>query len=801
MLVRRIWVAMRKLRTPRDRCRLAPVLRSELTTGALFVLVVIAMVAAAVVSQESVDVHRRAQLLAVQVRAATQEMRAVKWQANSEVLAGNADLASGGALVRQGVQVMAQLDSDIAQMQRLQPGAETSRLRHDVQLVYISGLQQLARARGPKPLSSATLVEMQADFQPLLNRLDGDAQRTAAHQQAVAAGALERSLVASIGSLLLGVSALVGLSWRFARVRRRTAVAEQAREIERRGEQRIRALVEHSSDVITVLGRDLRVRWQAPSVRRLLGVEPDSLLDTLIASLVHAEDRTLFDGFLQARLDGGAPATIRARLRHADGRWCYVETVAESRFEDRSVEGLVLNMRDVSERKTFEDELRHQALHDALTGLANRALFEDRLHQSLAGHLRAGRSLAVLFVDLDDFKTINDSLGHRVGDVILKCVAARLESLVRTTDTAARFGGDEFAVLLDPIESGDEAHTIAGRILDALSDPLVVDEHELSLSASIGIALSDGSVEADELLRNADMAMYAAKESGKDAVQAFAETMHQRAITRLELRAELQRAVANREFELDYQPIVSLQSQRTVGLEALVRWQHPTRGRLAPDQFVALAEETGLIVSMGRWILEEACAQARQWELALNSEQPFCVSVNVSIRQLSELDFPEVVAGVLARTALEHKSLVLEITESRLADDQAAIIRQLLALKQLGLRIAIDDFGTGYSALSQLQQLPIDILKIDKSFIEGLRGDMQTAELVQGIVNLGNTLHLDVIAEGIEHFHQADQLRAMRAPFGQGFLFARPTRPEAVLALLQAPGALNSQQEPTMDWC
>ncbi len=799
MPARRRWVVMGKRQTPRDRSRVAPVWRGELTTGVMFVLVVIAMVAAAVVSQESADVHRRAQLLAVQVRAATQEMIAVKWQANSEVLAGNADLASNGALVRQGVQVMAQLGSDVAQMQRLAPGAEALRLRRDVQQVYISGLQQLERARGPKPLSAATLMEMQAGFQPLLNRLDGDAQRTAAHQQAVAAGALERSLVASIGSLLLGVSALIGLSWRFTRMRRRTALAEQVRETERRGELRIRALVEHSSDVIAVLGRDLRVRWHAPSVRRLLGVEPDALLDTLIVSLVHPEDRALFDGFLQARLAGGAPATIRARLRHADGRWCYVETVAENRFEDPSVEGLVLNMRDVSERKTFEDELRHQALHDALTGLANRTLFENRLRQSLAVNLRARRSLAVLFVDLDDFKTINDSLGHRVGDVILKGVATRVESLVRASDTAARLGGDEFAVLLEPLEGSDEAHRIAGRILDALSDPLVVDEHELRLTASVGIAFSDGSVEADELLRNADMAMYAAKESGKDAVHTFAETMHQRALKRLELRAELQRALANREFELDYQPIVSLQTRRTVGVEALVRWQHPTRGRLAPDQFVALAEETGLIVSMGRWILEEACTQARQWELALNSEQPLCVSVNVSIRQLHEHDFPQVVAGVLARTALEHSSLVLEITESLFADDQEATIRQLLALKQLGLRIAIDDFGTGYSALSQLQQLPIDILKIDKSFIERLRGDSQKAELVQGIINLGNSLHLDVIAEGIEQLQQADQLRAMRARLGQGFLFSRPTPPEAVLALLQTPGAPNARQVPSLD--
>jgi diguanylate cyclase (GGDEF)-like protein/PAS domain S-box-containing protein len=572
-------------------------------------------------------------------------------------------------------------------------------------------------------------------------------------------------------------------------MRRSAILTEQVRAIERRSEQRIRALVEHSSDVVTVLGPDLRVRWQAASVRRLLGREPGSLIEVPITSIVHPDDRALFDQFLRARLDGGAPGTIRARLRHADGRWCYVETVAENRCEDPSVEGLVLNMRDVSERKAFEDELRHQAFHDALTGLANRALFEDRLRHALAGTLRAHCSLAVLFVDVDDFKTVNDSLGHRAGDVILRGVGARIDSLVRPADTAARLGGDEFAVLLEPGESNEEAHRIATRILVALADPIIVDEHRLSLTASIGIAFSDGSVQADELLRNADMAMYAAKENGKNSVRAFEQTMHRRALKRLELRGELQRALVNQEFELDYQPIVSLHTGRTVGVEALVRWQHPTRGRLAPDQFVDLAEETGLIVPLGRWILEQACAQVHEWGLALNWAQPLYVSVNVSIRQLHEHDFPQAVAGVLARTALEHQSLVLEITESLLADDPQSIIRRLLMLKHLGLRIAIDDFGTGYSALSHLQELPIDILKIDKSFTDGLQIDGQTADLVQGIINLGNSLHLEVIAEGIEQLRQADLLRALRSPFGQGFLFSPPTCPAGVLALLQAPAA------------
>ena len=677
------------------------------------------MVAALVLSRRSADVHRRAQVLAEQVHASTQELSALKWRAHAEVLEGTADLSLGGALVRDGARIVSELNSEIAQLERLQP-AEAQRLQSDVQAVYSGGLNVLAIAAGRRRLSRATLTIMQRDFQPLLDRVDSDARRIAYHQQAVAAGALARSLAAAIGSLLLGVLALAGLGLRLGRVRRRAALAEEVRAIERRSEQRIRALVEHSTDVVTVLGRDLRVRWQAASVRRLLGLAPGSLDGSPIVSLVHPDDRALFDQFLRARLDDNSPGTLRSRLRHGDGRWCYVETVAENRFADPAVEGLVLNLRDVSERKEFEEQLRHQAFHDSLTGLANRALFEDRLRHALARTMRTGRTLAVLFLDVDDFKTINDSLGHRTGDILLNAAASRIDSMVRPGDTAARLGGDEFAVLVESVDSHEEAHRIARRILQALTAPVTIDQHDLTLTASIGIAFGHELVQAGDLLRNADMAMYAAKEAGKGSIKAFEQAMHHRAVRRLELRGELQRALINDEFELDYQPIVSLQTGSTVGIEALVRWQHPTRGRLGPDQFIPLAEESGLIVSLGRWVLEQACADTREWTLALDRYESFFVSVNVSIRQLRERDFPDIVADVLDRTALDHASLVLEITEGLLADDPQAVIHQLEALKTLGLRIAIDDFGTGYSALSQLQDLPIDILKIDKAFIDRL---------------------------------------------------------------------------------
>jgi diguanylate cyclase (GGDEF)-like protein/PAS domain S-box-containing protein len=783
---------MRESLISRVRGGVARVSRRGMAAVAMSVVVVLAMVAAASFSRESSDVHRRAEILVEQLRGDAQQLSALRWRVNTQILLGDEDLTP---VVTEGVGLVSAMNAELTQLGELQPGADTERLRADVGQFYAVGVQQLAtlrRVTAAKQNLNGLKGRIASQFQPILDRMDRDAQHAAQHQQTVAAAAIERSDIGSIGSMLLGLVALGALSLRFGRLHRRAMLADEVRVIERRGEHRIRALIEHSSDVVTVLGRDLLVRWQAASMHRLLGYEPGSLLETSISAITHPDDAALFDGFVAAVVDGRGPATLRARLRHADGSWCEVETVAENRYADLAVDGLVLNMRDISERKAFEDELRHQAFHDSLTGLANRALYEDRLQHALAGSLRAPASLAVLFLDLDDFKTINDSLGHRVGDELLQGIAARLDPVLRPTDTAARLGGDEFAVLLDGVDGKTQAQAIAQRIVDALRDPFTIDDRNLNVTASVGYALNDGPVQAEELLRNADIAMYAAKADGKNSVHAFEQKMHTRALERLELRSELQRALDEEQFYLDYQPIFSLEHRRPVGVEALVRWRHPTRGRLGPDQFIALTEETGLIVALGRRVLERACAQAHEWQLALAPGQPFSVSVNVAIRQLREPDFPEIVADVLARTGLEPGSLVLEITEGMLAGERDAIVRQLTLLKQLGLRIAVDDFGTGYSSLSHLRQFPIDILKIDKSFIDDLRGDDQKANLVQAIINLAESLDLEVIAEGIEHQHQADQLKRMHSPLGQGYLFSRPIPPTEVLALMQtATGSLT----------
>jgi len=580
------------------------------------------------------------------------------------------------------------------------------------------------------------------------------------------------------------MAALVGCLLRSSAIRDVTE-RRQAAEVT----ARLAAIVESSNDaIIGVTLAGVVTSWNA-AAETIYGYPAAEAIGNHISILLPPERKDETVGILGSASSGQPIKHLETTRVRKDGRLIDVSlTLSPIRDRDGRIVGASAVAREITERKAFEERLRYQAFHDALTGLANRALFEDRLRHALAGSLRTRRTFAVLFVDVDDFKTINDSLGHRAGDRLLQQVAGRIDPLVRPTDTTARLGGDEFAVLLDSIES-DQAWEIAERIRLALARPFGLDDRELRVTASIGIAQSDGSIRVEELLRNADMAMYAAKAGGKNTVRHYQPAMHNIAVEHMELRSELPRALANGEFLLDYQPIVSLQGGQIVGVEALVRWQHPRRKRLAPDQFIALAEQTGVILPLGRWVLEQACTQQAAWARVEPDRSPLYVSVNVSPRQLVEDDLCEAVARILARTTVQPQSLVLEITEGMLADDREVILARLQELKRLGLRIAIDDFGTGYSALSHLQRFPVDILKIDKSFIDELESDKHKANLVQAIINLGERLHLDVITEGIEHPQQADQLKTMRSPLGQGFLFSRPVPADAILGLLRAEAA------------
>jgi diguanylate cyclase (GGDEF)-like protein len=456
------------------------------------------------------------------------------------------------------------------------------------------------------------------------------------------------------------------------------------------------------------------------------------------------------------------------------------------------VRGIVLNARDVSERKAFEERLAHQAFHDSVTGLPNRALFVNRVEHAIARRVRGGDAFAVLFLDLDDFKTVNDSLGHAAGDELLGHVAKRIAASLRPGDTPARFGGDEFAILLDGLDDGGAAIAIAERVLAAVREPARLHDTEIVVRASVGISMPErADVTADEMIRNADTAMYLAKREGKGRLRVFERRMHLEAKSRLELRADLEKAIEAAEFELHYQPVVDLADGRFRGVEALVRWRHPVRGLVPPAEFVPLAEEQGLIVALGRWVVEEACLAAAEIDRRLPGLSGMTVSVNLSARQLHHAGVVGDVRHALELSGIESDRLVLEITESAMMVDQALAVELIEGLRALGTRIAMDDFGTGYSSLGYLSRLPVDILKMDRSFVSGVASEGGDRDLAAAVVALGLKLGLAVVGEGIETADQLDALRQLGCNFGQGYLFARPLPFDDLMERLAAGAAID----------
>jgi diguanylate cyclase (GGDEF)-like protein/PAS domain S-box-containing protein len=540
---------------------------------------------------------------------------------------------------------------------------------------------------------------------------------------------------------------------------------------ERQSAERFRSLVQNSSDVIALLSPDLTIRYHTPSVERVLGYGDDELVGARLTDVLDTEDTESFGVFFVDVCESAGVAMPRdLPLRRKDGTTCRLESVFNNLLEDPNVAGIVVTARDVTDRRKLEAELAHQAFHDSLTGLANRALFTDRVTHALERGIRRQNLFAVLFIDLDDFKTVNDSLGHAAGDELLVEIARRLERCLRPEDTCARLGGDEFAVLVESIGSPGDAVSVARRILDALAEPSRVLGSEISAQASVGIAHGSGTESASEILRSADLAMYRAKADGKSRFAVYEPSMHERVLTRLALKAELERSAVEEAFELHYQPIVALQTGAIAGVEALVRWRHPERGLVLPDEFVPLAEETGFVLPLGRFVLATACREVGRLR---RLGHDLGVSVNISAKQLASATLPSEVTAALRAGALEPKSLTLEITESVLLDSQAVIAR-LADLKRLGVRIAIDDFGTGYSSLNYLRRFPVDTLKIAKPFVDGIGSSIEQERLVSAILRLGSTLGHDTVAEGIEEESQRDRLRTLNCRYGQGFFFSPP---------------------------
>ncbi|MFF1903541.1 putative bifunctional diguanylate cyclase/phosphodiesterase [Kitasatospora sp. NPDC058218] len=578
-----------------------------------------------------------------------------------------------------------------------------------------------------------------------------------------------------------------------------------SQEINRRNsEAYFRTLVQSASDVILILNADDGVRYASSSAQRVLGYP--ALDGVLITDLVPPEDsRAVGSALARMRgLDGSGtrsgndrePQREHWRLLRQDRTPIEAEVRCNDLRGDPTVGGLVLTLRDVTEQRQMERELTHRAFHDSLTGLANRVLFQDRVGHALSRGERSGAVTGVLFIDLDDFKVVNDTQGHAVGDELLVAVSLRVSTALRTSDTAARLGGDEFAVLVEDAVRPADVGAIADSVLAAFVEPFKLSAGAVRVTASIGVATTEDSVDAAELLTHADLALYSAKSAGKRQWCHYQPALQAGLVERHELNENLDTAIAESAFKLYYQPIVDLATGDLVAFEALVRWPHDRRGMVLPDEFIALAEESGQIVPLGAWVLERAAQEAAAWQRLSTDRRraagrpPLRVNVNVSARQFRDAGFVDVVRGAIRASGIDPNGLVLELTESVLMRRDERVHTDMRTLSELGVGIAIDDFGTGYSSLSYLREFPISILKIDKSFIDGLGMSQQQYALVEGITRIADTLGVQVIAEGIENTEQRDLLAAMGCPLGQGYLFARPLTPDQAGALVRGESDL-----------
>ena len=546
----------------------------------------------------------------------------------------------------------------------------------------------------------------------------------------------------------------------------------------RSSEDYFRALIQSASDVILIVGDDEIIRYASPSALPVFG-RTDLIgvpLGRLIAGIDHGKLGRLLD---EVRAGRGSRDGIDLIAVSGDDLLLQVECTCRDLRDDPAVSGMVVTIRDVTERRRLETDLAHQAFHDTLTGLANRALFQNRLEYAASYASERRHEVGVLFVDLDDFKEVNDSLGHAAGDQLLTTVGRRITDVVGPVSTVARTGGDEFAVLIEHVTDPGDVERVAGLIVAALAEPIEVSDttgatHLVQCAASVGVATSAEAAGISELLRRADVAMYGAKTEGKNTWQRYRDEMHDAMLQRLEMRAALSEAVAGDQLRLRFQPIVDLPTGRVAGLEALVRWQHPMRGLLGPDEFIELSEESGAIVGIGGWVLREALRTFTEWRATAAGSRLRYVSVNVSARQFRTPGFVDQVREVIAETGAHPEWVLLEITESLVLHDADQVWRDLGELREMGVRIAIDDFGTGYSSLSYLSQMPVDVLKIDKSFIDDILHSRQQMALVETIINLARTFDLAVIAEGVELDEHRVALTEMGCPYGQGYLFAKP---------------------------
>ena len=539
-------------------------------------------------------------------------------------------------------------------------------------------------------------------------------------------------------------------------------------------EERYASLIANAADVIMIIDPNGMLRFVSPASERLLGLRPGEMTGKMLADVWSGEAHGRLREFLAdiAATPSGTVGPVEFQFLR-DARRCVIECVGSNLTQDSAVAGYALNLRDISERKALEEQLRHLAFHDPLTLLANRSLLRDRVQHALSLAQRGSGSVVVMFLDLDHFKHVNDTLGHDAGDRLLQTVSQRLIKATRQSDTVARLGGDEFAVLLEGCESHAQVELLADKLIETLSAPIHLGGTEVRVGASIGVAWCDQEADAETLLSNADVAMYQAKSAGKSRHVTFQPHMQDALRERLRLETDIDRALANHEFFLEYQPIVDLGSLSLLGVEALVRWRHPEVGVLMPSRFIQVIEERGQVAKLGRWVLNQACREMCAWRASIAGGGELRLAVNISGRHLQHDDLIGDVRTALQESRLEPGNLVIELTESTIMHKTDAILARFHGLKALGVRLAIDDFGVGYSSLSYLHRFPIDILKIDRSFVSQLVDSNKGSELARAVITLGETLGLDTVAEGIESDAQIAALLALGCVAGQGYIFQK----------------------------
>lgn len=546
-------------------------------------------------------------------------------------------------------------------------------------------------------------------------------------------------------------------------------------------------LFDHSPQAIACIDQDNKIVAVNPSFESLFGYSEEEIIgEEMVNFIVPKENYLEHQGFYQSISKGNSHRLESTRC-HKDGRTIPVSVFGYSVKVDSEFEGSFVIYEDISQQKEFENQLRHQAFHDALTGLANRVLLMERVERALKRKKRQHNfKFSVLMIDLDRFKGVNDSLGHQVGDELLVTISKRLEDCVRGTDTVARLGGDEFAILLEDVKDQDEVQFITQRIQESIEKEVLIQEHEIYVSGSIGIVINMSQYsQAEDIFRDADLAMYSAKDDGKATCKLFDENLYQQALENANIEKELRHVLENSQLELYYQPIISLKNNQLAGFEALVRWRHPVQGMISPDKFIPMAEDTGLIIPIGQWVLEEACRQLKEWQNQSGKPQHLTMNVNMSVKQFLQPDFVDIVKNCLKNLDLESSCLKLELTESLLMEHSQSALEKIEELKKMGVQFVIDDFGTGYSSLSYIHRFPVDVLKIDRSFVNNLELGHECTEIIKTIVTMSRNLGMSVVAEGIESEFQLDILKQLSCENAQGYLISKPLSKDDAAQLIE----------------